>query len=135
MDQVALAAQEAIDAVGQIASDLPDPRVVRMADQTGNMHTAGLEVDDEPDDVADETAEREGLDGEEVGRRDHAEVRLEEGLPRHRLAAFGSGIVGGRIEPRKTGPARSRDGDEPIRSPGDRASPGGDAELMTAIAR
>jgi hypothetical protein len=27
---------------------------VRMADQTGNMHAAGLEVDDEPDDVADE---------------------------------------------------------------------------------
>jgi hypothetical protein len=32
MDQVALAAQEAIDAVGQIASDLLDPRVGRMAD-------------------------------------------------------------------------------------------------------
>ena len=39
-------------------------------------------------------------------------------------------IVGGRVKPRKTGPARSRDGDQPIRSPGARrwrqhaASPG-----------
>src|SRR5689334_725346 len=38
MDQVALAAQEAIDVVGQVASDLLDPRVVRMADQAGDVH-------------------------------------------------------------------------------------------------
>ena len=64
---------------------------MRMAAQTGDVHAAGLEVDDEPDDVADEAAEREDLDGEEVGRRDRAEVRLEERLPWHRLAALGAG--------------------------------------------
>src|SRR5215813_9234741 len=63
-----------------------------MADHTGDVHAAGLEVNDEPDDVADETAEREDLDGEEVGRRDHAEVRPEERRPRHRLAALGCGF-------------------------------------------
>ena len=70
MDQVALAAQEAIDAVGQVASDLLDPRVVRMADQAGDVHAVGLEIDDEPDNIADEAAERQHLDSEEVGRRD-----------------------------------------------------------------
>jgi hypothetical protein len=45
-----------------VARDLLDPRVVRMAGQTGDVHTAGLEVDNEPDDVADETAKREDLD-------------------------------------------------------------------------
>src|SRR5262245_15133012 len=92
MNQVALAAQEPVDAVGQVARDLLNPRVVRIADQTGDVHAARLEVDDEPDNVADETAERENLDGEEVGRGDHAEVRLEEGLPRHRSAALGRGL-------------------------------------------
>src|SRR5215468_11383357 len=81
MNQVALASQEPIDAIGQVARDLLDPSVVRMADQTGDVHAAGLEVDDEPDDVADEAAEREDLDGEEVGRGDHAEVRPKERLP------------------------------------------------------
>ena len=62
-----------------------------MADQTGDMHAAGLEVDDEPDDVADEAAEREDLDGEEVGRRGHAKVRLEEGLHGIVLPPLGAG--------------------------------------------
>jgi hypothetical protein len=65
---------------------------VRTSDQPRDVHAAGLKVDHEPDDVADETAEGEDLDGEEVGRGDHAEVRLEESLPRHRLAALGRGL-------------------------------------------
>src|SRR3954468_17037717 len=89
MNQVALPSEESVDAIGQVASDLLDPRVVRLTNQTGDVHASGLEVDDEPDDVADETAEREDLDGEEVGRRDHSEVRPEEGHPWHRLAALG----------------------------------------------
>src|SRR5262245_41404290 len=89
MDQVALATQEPVDAIGQVPRDLLDPRVVRMADQTSDVHAAGLEVDDEPDDVADETAEREDLGGEEVSRRDCSEVRSEKSPPRHCLAALG----------------------------------------------
>ena len=64
----------------------------RMAGQTGDVHAPGLEVNDEPDDVADGTAEREDLGGEEVRRGDRAEVRPEEGLPRRRLAALGRGF-------------------------------------------
>jgi hypothetical protein len=60
--------------------------------KAGDVRAAGLEVDDEPDDVADQTAEREDLDGEEVGRGDRAEVRPEAGLPRHCLAALGRGF-------------------------------------------
>src|SRR6185436_20220916 len=58
-------------------------------DHAGDVDAARFEVDHEQHDVADEAREREDLDGEEVGRCDHAEVRLEEGLPRHRLAALG----------------------------------------------
>src|SRR6185369_7617549 len=92
VDQVALASQESVDPIGQVARELLDPCVVRMADQTGDVHAAGLEVDDKPDDVTDDTAEREYLDGEEVGRGDRAEARPEEGLPRHRPAALGRGF-------------------------------------------
>src|SRR5689334_9493703 len=91
MDQVALASQDAIDAVGQVASDLLDPRVVRIADHAGDVDAAGLEVDDEPDEITNEPPEREDFDGEEVGRGNHAEVRLEKRLPRHRPAALGYG--------------------------------------------
>src|SRR5882757_1334933 len=45
MNQVALAAQEAVDAIGQVAPDLLDPRVVRVATQTGDVHAARLKVD------------------------------------------------------------------------------------------
>ncbi|HEX3483392.1 MAG TPA: hypothetical protein VHT91_50625 [Kofleriaceae bacterium] len=38
MDQVALASQEPVDPIGQVARDLLDPRVVRMAGQTGDVH-------------------------------------------------------------------------------------------------
>src|SRR6185436_12080346 len=58
-------------------------------DHAGDVDAARFEVDHEQHEVADETGEREDLDGEEVGRCDHAEVRIEEGLPRHRLAALG----------------------------------------------
>jgi hypothetical protein len=76
----------------KVTRDLLDPRVVRLTDHTGDVHAAGLEVDDEPDDVADQAGDREDLDGEEVGRRDQARMRPEEGLPGHRLAALGRGF-------------------------------------------
>lgn len=51
-----------------------DPRAVRVADHAGDVDAARFEVDHEQHDVADEAGEREDLDGEEVGRRDHTEV-------------------------------------------------------------
>ena len=55
------------------------------------MQAAGLEVDDEPDEVANQTAEREDLDREEVRRRNHAEVHFEEDLHGIVLPRLGAG--------------------------------------------
>jgi len=92
---VALALEKAVNVVDQIARDLLNPCAVRLADHAGDVDAARFEVDHEQHDVANESCEREDLDGEEVGRRDHAEVGLEEGLPRRRaLGRWCKSVVG-----------------------------------------
>jgi hypothetical protein len=58
MDQVPLASQNAIDAVGQVTRDLLDPRVVRMTDQTGEHGRATRVVATDIGRVADDVHER-----------------------------------------------------------------------------
>ncbi len=70
VDEVALAPEEPIDVVGEVAGDLLHPE----------------------NEVADQATEREHLDGEEVRRRDRAQMGLQEGGPRHPTAAQGRGF-------------------------------------------
>ena len=78
-DQAADATEESVLAVGEVP---PDPRSAWTVCDPGDLHPAGLDVDHEEDEVADQTTEREHLDGEEVGRGDLAEVGPDERLPR-----------------------------------------------------
>src|SRR6266702_1500209 len=64
-----------MDVVGEVAGDLLHPGAVGLADE-----------------VADQATEREHLDGEEVRRRDRAQMGLQEGGPWHPTAAQGRGF-------------------------------------------
>jgi hypothetical protein len=82
VDQVPLADQETIDAIGEVARHLLHPGAMRLPHDTGDLNPSGLEVDDEEHEGANEAGERQHLHGEEVDRANRTEVRLEERLPR-----------------------------------------------------
>src|SRR5205807_1645408 len=65
-DEVLNAAQEAVAGVSQVPCDLCHPGLVRLTRDAGDLHSAGLEFHDEEDDVADQSAHGQHLDGEEV---------------------------------------------------------------------
>ena len=58
--------QKAIDRVGQIAGQLLHPRPVRLRVDPGDGHAAGLQLDDEEDQVPLETRQREHLNREQI---------------------------------------------------------------------
>lgn len=62
------------------------------------MNASCLEINDEEHEIPYEASAREHLDAEEVRRRDGAPVRLEEGLPGHRLSTEWSGLDTVRLE-------------------------------------
>src|SRR6266542_2200355 len=92
VDEVALAHEEPIDVVGEVAGDLLHPGAVRLADDARDLDAPRLDVDDEEDEVAGQASERQRLDGEEVRRRDRAEMGLQEGSPGYPTAARGRGF-------------------------------------------
>src|SRR6266568_9450117 len=87
-----LAPEGTIDVVGEVAGDLLHPGAVGLADDACDLDAPRLDVDDEANEVADQATEREHLDGEEVRRRDRAQMGLQEGGPWHPTAAQGRGF-------------------------------------------
>src|SRR6266568_2182179 len=81
-----------MDVVGEVAGDLLHPGAVGLADDACDLDAPRLDVDDEANEVADQATEREHLDGEEVRRRDRAQMGLQEGGPWHPTAAQGRGF-------------------------------------------
>ena len=67
---------EAVASVGQVPRDLRHPGLVRLTRDAGDLHGAGLEFHDEEDDVADQTAQGQHLDGEEVGCREGVPMQV-----------------------------------------------------------
>ena len=80
-DEVLHAAQEAAASVSQVPCDLCHPGLVRLTRDAGDLHRAGLEFHDEEDDVADQSAKGQHLDGEEVGGREAIPMSGQERLP------------------------------------------------------
>jgi hypothetical protein len=78
-DEVALAKAKALDRVGQVASHLQHPRFVRLVNNTRELDATTRQVDDEESMKADQSRERNGLNGEEVHGRDGAPMRPQEG--------------------------------------------------------
>ena len=91
-DEVALAKQEPVDRVGQVASYLQHSRFVRLVNNTRELDATTRQVDDEEYVEANQSRDRNGLDSEEVHGRDGAPVRPQEGAPRCALASLGRGI-------------------------------------------
>ena len=90
MNQLARGPQEAIDWIGQIAGHLFHPLAVGLRVDPGDVHTAGLQLDHEEDEIPPKTGQGEHLDREEIGGRQAFPVRLQERLPRRALVPLGS---------------------------------------------
>jgi hypothetical protein len=80
-DDVLHVAQEAIAGGGQVPSDLRHPGLVRLICDPSDLHGARLQLHNEEDDVADQAAQGEDLDGEKVRRCKAVPMRGEKRLP------------------------------------------------------
>ena len=67
-DEESLAAQKAVERVGEIPTNLHHERAVRPGSDSGNVHFSRRQLDDDEHIVGHESADRGDLDGEEVGR-------------------------------------------------------------------
>ena len=81
MDQVALALEDSVNRVGQVAPDLVHPQPVRNRCDAGDLHLPRRQFDEEQHDEPLQSAPRPRFDGEEVGGNDQIPVLLEELLP------------------------------------------------------
>jgi hypothetical protein len=84
VDQEALADQEAIYVIGEVARHLLHPGAMRLSHDAADLQPSGLEVYDEEHEGPREARECQYLHGEEVDRVDDAEVCLEERLEQRR---------------------------------------------------
>ena len=74
--------------VSQVASHWFHPRLVGLLDDARDFHAPALELDDEQNEVANESDPGEDFDREEVHRGDGTPVRTHERPPGHASAAF-----------------------------------------------
>src|SRR5688572_14221111 len=84
VNEVAATEQESVFAIRPVSSDLTHPGSVGGGDDSSDLDLAGLEVDYEQHEVANEPPPRDPFDREEVRRGDRSPMRLQEGLPPHR---------------------------------------------------
>jgi hypothetical protein len=94
-NQVVRVAEEAIVRVGKVPCHLCHPRFVRLTRNTGDLHGAGLELHDEEDNVADESAPSQHFDGEKVRGRKAVPMRCQKCLPGRVRAALRGGSMRG----------------------------------------
>ncbi len=92
MDEVASPIQEPRITIGEIARHLFHPFSIGLPDNSGNLDSTSLEVDDEEHEVPNQASPRQHLGAEEIGCRYGSPVSLQEGLPRHRSCSKRGGI-------------------------------------------
>ncbi len=78
--------------VGEVPCDLRHPGFVRLTRDAGDLHGARLQLHDKEDDVPDQPAQGQYLDGEKVRRRQTVPMSRQEGLPRCLRAALRRGL-------------------------------------------
>lgn len=71
-------AEETVLRVGEVTADLNHPFAVRLMHDAGDLHGAALQSVDEEHEVADQAAEVQDLDGEEVRSGEFLPVRVQE---------------------------------------------------------
>ena len=92
MDEVASSLQESVIDIGEIPRHLFHPFSIGLLDNSSDLDSTSLEVDDEEHEVANQAYPCQHLDAEEVRCRDGSPMRLQEGLPGHRSSAKRSRI-------------------------------------------
>jgi hypothetical protein len=75
MDEVALAVQDALHTVGEIAPDLIHPDPISLGCDSSNLHPAGRQLDEEQHYEPLQTSSSPHLHGKEVGGHDQFPVK------------------------------------------------------------
>jgi len=92
VDKIPGASQETLTGICQVPGDLLHPVAVRPPHNARDLDRAGLQIDDEQHEVANQAFGGEHINAEEIRRGDRAPMRLEERLPARLFVALGSGI-------------------------------------------
>ena len=93
-DEESLAAQKAVEWVGEIPTDLHHERAIRPRSDSGNVHFSRRQFDDDEHIVDHEPANCGDLDGEEVGRRNGFPMGGEKRTPWRPVPKLGSFEIG-----------------------------------------
>ena len=91
-DEESLAAQKAVEWVGEIPTDLHHERAVRPRSDSGNVYFSRRQLDDDEHIVGHEPANCGDLDGEEVGCSNGFPMGGEERAPRRPLTSLRRGL-------------------------------------------
>ena len=107
MYEVAATKQESVLGVGEISGDLTDPAPVRRGGDSSDLDLAGLEVDYEQHEVANEPPPRDPFDREEWNQRRSSSVTEAARLPPARPAPSptGAGVMRKAVRRRALGDA------------------------------
>ncbi len=91
-DEESLAAQKAVEWVGEIPTDLHHERAVRPGSYSGNVYFSRRQLDDDEHIVGHEPANCGDLDGEEIGRSNGFPMGGEKRAPRRPLTSLRRGL-------------------------------------------
>ena len=91
-DEQSIAAQKAVERVGEIPTDLHHEPAVRPGSDSSNVHFSRRQLDDDEHIVGHEPADRGDLDGEEVGRSNGFPMGREKRAPRRPLTSLWCGL-------------------------------------------
>jgi len=106
MNQETRVLEEAVDGIEQAADRVLYPSLMQVSDDACDANATSFQVDSEEHVVPDDARERDDFDGDEVGGRDGAGMRLQEGRPRAASRALGSWLEPGVMEDVLDGAAR-----------------------------
>ena len=94
MNEVAGCIEESTVAIGQIPRDLAHPLTIGLLKDPGDIDSTSLEIDDEENEISNQSRSRKHFDAEEIRRNDGSPIFLQERLPRHSaFSGWGDSIL------------------------------------------
>jgi hypothetical protein len=106
VDQIALAEEDSVHGVGDLAADLAHPQAVGGGGDTRDLHLARGQIEEEQHDKALQSPSRPHFDREEIRCRDPLPMSREELLPGRLSTPLGRGLEAMPFENRRNGAAR-----------------------------
>ena len=92
MNEIPLSEQETIKGIGEASGDLFHPFAIRLMNDSRDLHSSSLDVDNKEDVIANQTKWLQDLDGEKIRGNDFSQMDLNEGRPIHALTSFRRGL-------------------------------------------